>query len=227
MLKRHFVIAQLSATAGILSLMTACGTSPNAMAPMTSPQTLAPKQPVADAVPGKIVVKLKNGMTTQSVNGLMHIQSIEGLNNTSLYSVQSGETVEAALAKLRKDPNVVYAEPDYRYHAYDYHAKATVNDPKFSQLWGIQKIQAPAAWDITTGDPNVVVAVVDTGVDYNHPDLQGQVIKGPDFANNDNDPMDDQGHGSHVAGTIAAIGNNGTGVVGIAYKTKILAIKVL
>ncbi|HEY9857023.1 MAG TPA: S8 family serine peptidase [Stenomitos sp.] len=228
---RQTSLIRLSGALLALSGLVGCGAVPGASTGtgLTPPDVtwLTPAVDTSSAEAAQVLVKTKEGQAVRSVQGLMKIQSIEGLPGTGVYSVPAGSTVAETVAKLRKDPNVVYAEPNYRYHALEYNAKATVNDPKFSQLWGIQKIQAPAAWDTTQGDPNVIVAVVDTGVDYNHPDLKGQVIKGPDFGNNDNDPMDDQGHGSHVAGTIAAIGNNGTGVVGIAYKTKILAIKVL
>lgn len=95
----------------------------------------------------------------------------------------------------------------------------------FHDLWGFSKIQADKALDITKG-AGVTVAVVDTGVDYNHEDLAGSVIKGHDYINNDEDPMDDFGHGTHVAGTIAAHINNGIGIAGVAPEAKILAIKV-
>ena len=248
MLKAKTSFLTLSSTMLALSMLAGCGTAPTAMTPAVDPGPLsgtsgaaeparaaepakAPAQPApaysAKAVPGEIVVKLKKAMGIQSVPDMMRMESIEALGNTSVYKVPEGQTVEQALEKLRKDPNVVYAEPNYIFRAFGASAKRTVNDPKFGELWGLTKIQAPQAWDTTTGSPDVLVAVVDTGVDYNHPDLKGQVVKGPDFGNNDNDPMDDQGHGTHVAGTIAALGDNGTGVVGVAYHTKILAIKVL
>src|SRR5262249_17056604 len=110
-------------------------------------------------------------------------------------------------------------------------------------------IDAPEAWDVTTGSSRVVVAVLDTGVDYTHPDLAANIwtnpgeipgngidddhngyvddVPGYDFANNDPDPMDDQGHGTHVAGTIGAVGNNGVGVVGVAWNVRIMALKFL
>lgn len=181
----------------------------------------------AEYAADRVIVKLKQGQAVRSIQGMRMVQAIEGLGNAGLYTVPAGSTVAETVAKLQRDPSVVYAEPNYIYHATEYKAAATVNDPMVNQLWGLTKVQAQQAWDVTTGDPNVVVAVVDTGVDYNHPDLKGQVIKGPDFGNNDSDPMDDQGHGSHVAGTIAALANNGVGVAGLAYNTKVLAIKVL
>ncbi|HEY9897815.1 MAG TPA: S8 family serine peptidase [Pantanalinema sp.] len=226
MFKRNLSLLTLSGTLLAFGGLAGCGTAPGTM-PSSASLTTPGTPQGAQAAPGKIVVKLKNGYGTRAVQGLRMVQAVEGLSNTRVYTVPAGSTVEETLAQLRRDANVIYAEPDYIYHATEIRSQAVTNDPMREQLWGLEKIQAPQAWDTTRGDAAVTVAVVDTGVDYNHEDLAGQVIKGPDFGNNDNDPMDDQGHGSHVAGTIAALGDNGKGVVGIAYKTRILAIKVL
>src|SRR5207247_4990948 len=98
------------------------------------------------------------------------------------------------------------------------------NDPfSSSKQWGPQKINAPAAWDLTTGNPNSVVAVVDTGVDSTHPDLSGNILAGINCTGEAGTP---NGHGTHVAGIAAAIGNNGIGIAGIAWAAGILPIKV-
>jgi thermitase len=98
------------------------------------------------------------------------------------------------------------------------------NDPQ--KPWGIQKIYANYAWRTQVGTNKVIVAVVDTGVDRFHEDLQGTVINGRDFYNNDYDAADDHGHGTHVSGTIAATLNNNKGVTGVAPNVYILAVKV-
>ena len=99
--------------------------------------------------------------------------------------------------------------------------------------WPLQSIDAPEAWDITTGLPEIRVAVIDTGANYNHEDLADSILRddegniiGYDFVNKDDDPLDDHGHGTHVSGTIAAATNNGIGMAGMNWEAKIMPIKV-
>ncbi|MDQ3940404.1 MAG: S8 family serine peptidase, partial [Actinomycetota bacterium] len=150
------------------------------------------------------------------------------------------------VATVRNDPGVRYAEPDHIVTA-----DLTPNDPRYvdGTLWGLNKIQAPGAWDQTQGSPTVVVGVIDSGVDYNHPDLAtnmwsnaGEVpgdgldndgngykddVRGWDCANEDNNPMDDNSHGTHVAGTIGGVGNDSVGVAGVNWDVSIMALKFL
>jgi len=150
----------------------------------------------------------------------------------------------AVLAALRANGNVETAEPDYLGHA-----AFTPNDPRYAEQWGLTKINAPTAWDTTQGSAAVTIAVLDSGVDLNHPDLAANLwtnpgetpgngvdddnngyvddVQGWDFVNNDNDPQDDIGHGTHVAGIIAAATNNGTGVAGVCPNCRLMAVKVL
>lgn len=161
------------------------------------------------------------------------------------------DTVSAGVAAYVDVPGVESAEPDYLHFAL-----ATIpNDSLFGQLWGMQNngtgadIDAPEAWDVTTGSAGVLVCVIDTGIDYNHPDLAanawvnpGEIpgnnvdddnngyvddIYGYDFVNNDANPWDDHGHGTHVSGTIGGVGNNSTGVAGVNWTVKIAGAKFL
>ncbi|HJV64157.1 MAG TPA: S8 family peptidase, partial [Geomonas sp.] len=149
--------------------------------------------------------------------------------------LRKGVSVEEALKSYQADPRVEHAEPDYLLNA-----QASPNDPFFSQLWGFNTINAPIAWDTSTGSSNVVIAVIDTGIDYNHPDLAANIwtnpginvgysgdLHGIDTSNHDSDPMDDHYHGTHVAGTIGAVGNNGVGVAGLSWNVKLMACKFL
>ena len=126
------------------------------------------------------------------------------------------------IKRLNKDPQVEYAEPDHEVNAI-----FIPNDPYYSQQWGIPKTDCPEAWDISQGSTNVIVAVIDTGVDYNHSDLSSNMIPGYDFRNEDPDPMDDHFHGTHVAGIACAKGNNGIGISGVAWNVKIMPLKFL
>jgi thermitase len=130
-------------------------------------------------------------------------------------------STEELIERLSKVPAVEYVEPNYYVELV-----LTPNDPSFSIQWGLTKIRSPQAWDLTTGN-DTLVAVVDTGVQLNHPDLQGRVIAGATFVPGTSTPNDDHGHGTHVAGTVAAATNNGLGVAGAGFNTRILAVKVL
>ncbi len=145
------------------------------------------------------------------------------------------------IKSLRRDPRVQYAEPNYRVRAL-----AEPNDPGYSAQWHYPLIALPDAWDITTGSPGVILAVVDTGVLRGHPDLAGQLVGGYDFVSDlenagdgdgiDPDPEDTGGsvggesgsfHGTHVTGTVAARGDNLVGVAGSAYSSRVMPLRAL
>ncbi|WP_168060895.1 S8 family serine peptidase [Candidatus Manganitrophus noduliformans] len=135
------------------------------------------------------------------------------------------------IRRLRSDPDVVYAEPNFIRKPF-----FTPNDTHFGKQWHYELINLPQAWDVTQGSNNVIVAVLDTGVLFNHPDLSARLIPGFDFVDNDpnaNDDGDDPRgesssfHGTHVAGTIGAETHNNSGVAGVTRQTQIMPLRVL
>ena len=159
--------------------------------------------------------------------------------------VPAGQKIEDVLKRLARIPGVEAVQPNYYYEL-----QAAPNDPRFEDagMYGLTKISAPQAWDITTGSPSVVVANIDTGVRYTHEDLaanmwtnQGEINNngldddgngfvddyyGYDFFFNDGDPADEHGHGTNTAGTIGAAGNNGLGISGVNWSVRIMNIKI-
>ena len=149
-------------------------------------------------------------------------------------------SVEKAVEILSAVAGVQFAEPN-RWRE----ASIVPNDPSYVAQWGLARINCPTAWDRTTGVPGVVVAVVDTGVDLDHPELAPLLLRGADmvdlgpnpqmpgwrfegdFQGRDNVPQDEVGHGTHVAGTIACLSNNGRGVAGVTWNCRLLPVKVL
>ncbi|MHB9093386.1 MAG: S8 family serine peptidase [Eubacteriales bacterium] len=216
---------------------------------------------------GELIVKFKPTAArqkTSAIKGRLSLHTVENLPISGCELVKIGQeiSVQTAIDELNKDPDVLYAQPNYIYNS-----QATVNDPDFSKLWGLHNtgqdingtpgmanidIAAPEAWDISMGDPSIIVAVIDEGVDINHPDLAGRIwtnpgeipdnsidddsngliddVNGWDFYNNDKtvfDAEDLDQHGTHVAGTIAATANNAGGIAGVAPNVKIMPLKFL
>jgi len=170
------------------------------------------------------------------------------------FSLNEDSDIYPTIDEYQKNPAIEHVGPNYLMYGYN-----TPNDPyfitsgswgqEFQDLYGMHKINANGAWNISTGSSDIVVAVLDTGVDYNHEDIQDNMwintdeipdngidddsdgfidnIYGADFAYNDGDPMDGYGHGTHCAGTIAAVGDNYIGVVGVNWNSRIMAVKGL
>ena len=138
------------------------------------------------------------------------------------------KTTEELIAALQALPEVIGAWPNY-----ESRATRTPNDPKYGKLWGMNYIGAPEAWETATGNAGIYVAVIDSGIDYNHEDLAANIGRdldgniGFDAVNDDADPLDDYWHGTHVAGIIGATGNNALGVSGVNWRVSLLGVKVL
>ena len=195
------------------------------------PDERPPSQPSGDFIPGRVLVKFKPALGAAAAHdrlaqqGLRASGFIPGLDVFTV-DVPPGKELET-VAQLRARADVLYAEPDYRVYALD----TIPNDPGWGSQWGLRKIQAPKAWDIlsTTGGANIIIAVIDSGIDLDHPDFAcpNKLLLGQDFVNNDDDPQDDFGHGTHVAGIAAACTNNRVGVAGVAWAAPLLPVKVL
>jgi len=212
-------------------------------------------------VPSEILIGVKKGIAPdaiQAINAQVGAEMLYEYRIINAYHLRlpQGIDVGRAIAFYNRQPEVEYAEPNYIVHA-----DVIPNDPKFNQLWGMHNtgqtggtpdadIDGPEAWDDRNDASDVVVADIDTGVDYNHEDLKDNMwvnaaeatgtpgvdddgngfvddIYGWDFVNNDNNPMDDNDHGTHTSGTIGAVGDNGKGVTGVCWNVQIMALKFL
>jgi subtilisin family serine protease len=205
----------------------------------------------ADFVPGQVIVQFRAGVTQAARGRALAAQDARavrslGRQGLTLVRLRQGESVRSAVAAFERDPNVVLAEPNYLYRV----SQTIPDDPDFDLLWGLNQagdhdIDAPEAWDTQTGSQNVVVAVIDSGVAYDHPELDDNIwvnndppgngdddgngkvddTRGWDFVQNDNTPLDFNGHGTHVAGTIGAEGNNAADIAGVNWDVSIMPVR--
>ncbi len=229
-------------------------------------QRLSGVRPSIEFVPGEVLIQYKNHvnpssapyythrMTAGVVRDIQHMPHHRG--PLHLAKLREGQSVQEAIADISSDPSVEFVQPNYIYHI-----NVAPNDTSYGQLWGLkntaQTITSPAystnnpgtsgldmdaetAWNTITNCTSVVVAVIDSGVNYNHEDLSTNMATGTytcpvgtgsvgcDFVGaGDADPIDPNGHGTHVAGTIGAIGNNSKGTTGVCWTAKILAVRVM
>ncbi|MGI8659956.1 MAG: S8 family peptidase [Thermoleophilaceae bacterium] len=253
----------LSRTPAVLSLVLALASLSAGSAPLASAASSEPA-----AAPGELIVRFApaadaGDRATARVEADVDLERALPLPGVQLVKVEPGQSVPAATAELERSAEVVYAEPNFirRLHT-------VPNDPLFPNLYGLQNsgqavdgasgtsdadIDAPEAWDITTGSAQATVAVVDSGVDLAHPDLSSRIWRNPgesgggresngvdddangltddwrgwDWVADDNLPADENNHGTHVSGTIAASGNDGVGVTGVSWNSRVMPLRML
>lgn len=197
---------------------------------------------------GELLVKFKSGTDRRAAlakNDEIGAVTVETFADLGWQRVKlpAGLSLKEAIAEYERLAEVEAVQPNYYYHL-----QATPNDTQFGSLWGMTKIAAPAAWDLTIGSQTVVIANIDTGMRYTHEDLAANMWTNPgetpnngvdddgngfiddyygyDFFFNDPDPFDEHGHGTHVGGTLGAVGNNNLGVVGVNWNVRLMAIKI-
>ncbi|MEM7127133.1 MAG: S8 family peptidase [Chloroflexota bacterium] len=189
---------------------------------------------------GRILVKTRNSsppgqvQSAQSATSLMGLPVVATIQtlDVQVLEVEEGQELEMVTA-LNAREDVEYAEPDYLVHHMASHKKESIqstvspNDSLYSQQWGLSAIHAPEVWAITQGSANVVIAVIDTGIDLGHPDLESELVAGEAFTRRSSTAQDDNGHGTHVASIAAGATNNQLGVAGVAWQARIMPIKAL
>lgn len=199
-----------------------------------------PLQKALDELSVRSVARVHGPSPAREVHGIMTADDL-GLDTTLLVTFDPKTSPKDAAERLGKLKSVSWAEPN-RWRQAD----AVPDDPRYSAQWGLRQINAEAAWEMETGDPAIVVGVIDTGVDLNHPDLAPLLVAGRDFVNFppgsvpkpgwvfegdyttvDNNAQDEVGHGTHVAGTICSLSDNGIGVAGVAWNVRLMPLRVL
>ncbi len=190
---------------------------------LTAIAAATPQNP--DVFNHQLMVKFKPGISHTLAHLGIGAEEVSNLAQTgwSVVKIPAATSVSTALTYYRSLSGVSQVNPNYTAYA-----SIVPNDPKYSQQYAPQKVSAPSGWDLTIGSSGVVIAIVDTGLDLLHEEFQGgKVLPGYDYANNDSNPQDDEGHGTHCSGIAAASTNNGIGIAGIGYSCRILPVKVL
>ncbi len=226
-----------------LSVLAAVQADASSAEPSSVIGGVRPQQPVSrtPTVPREVLVRF-----TRDVDAAERARARRALDVTVARSLPvrglqvvrtpRGRSVRSTAAALERRPEVDYAEPNYFYHL-----AGVPNDPLFGRQWALHNtgqvvarttgtvdadVDAPEAWDLTSGSHDVTVAVVDSGVAARHPDLAANLVPGYDFVEDDASPQEGTGHGTHVAGTVAARAGDGFGVAGVAPNVRLMPLRV-
>lgn len=207
-----------------------------------SVQTIIAVNKNIENIPSEIIVKFKEDFSKSSIDALNKKNDLIAHEKIFKNTYKFVFPQKIDIKEYNMEFSVAYAEADHLYYT-------CTNDPNFDNQWALDTIDAPEAWDIETGNEDIVIAVIDTGIDYNHPDLAGNIwnnadeildnnidddgngyiddIRGWNFINDDKDPKDDYGHGTHCSGIISAITNNNIGIAGVCWNCTIMPLKGL
>jgi len=216
-----------TALALLLLFATAMPVSADEPVPNTEPMPVE-----GEVVPGEVIVKWRDaaaGDAAAGAHGLSVLAEL-GTPEAAMPEVVSteGRPVAEVVAELQVDPAVVYAEPNYvtRLAVDEVSTAVAVNDPKTLPQYSLDRMRVRDAWAHATGSTRTV-AVLDTGIEFGHPDLVGRTVPGHDFVSNDGDARDDNGHGTWVSGIIGANTNEGIGMAGISWSDRIMPVKIM
>ncbi len=232
--RRHLALQSAVLHLSLLLVVVLAFFAPTATQANGSPPSPAPHVDVAaPAVPGEFIVKFKPNTplaireaVVQSQGGRV-VERLAGLDIDTvelptMTGLGSQVAAAAAIAEFTENPSVEFVEPNYIYTV-----NYSPNDRDLNEHWGWNMIQAEEAWNTTQGSPDTIIAVVDTGIQLNHPDLDAKIVAGYDFVQGDAVAEDGHGHGTHVAGTAAAETNNNIGGAGTCPNCRLMPIRVL
>lgn len=227
------VVGVISLANNLASSTSLSPSAPALLAAGVAEMRRAPSMALAEDADG-VIVKFRAATpshamaTTARSLGVVRENSVDALD-IKVWKLDRSRSLSDVVRQLNARPDVEYAEPNRKVYAL-----TVPNDPGFSFQWHYQTISLPSAWDITKGSSSVVVAVIDSGIRFSHPDFDpGRFVQGWDYVDGDSDPTDSGGgagnfsHGTHVAGTIGAWTNNNIGVAGVNWQVKLMPLRVL
>jgi len=183
-----------------------------------------------EVVEGEAMVRFKKGMTDDEIGKVLKELGATVIRKNPLgvyrLRIPKETSVSEFVEQQEKDKPIEFVEPNFIFSAL-LAPQIPPNDPLLSSQWAIAKIQVEKAWAVTTGSPKIIVAILDTGIDLTHPDLKHKILPGIDIVDADSDPSDEEGHGTFVAGIVAAETNNAIGIAGVSWGSRLMPVKVL